>query len=58
MVSAETLLNYPYFKTPFTVDTNDSYKQLGAFIIHNIKAIDFLPERSLKPQHKYSVTQK
>ena len=33
VVSAETVLSYPDLKLLFTVQTDDSYKQLGAVII-------------------------
>ena len=39
MVSAETLLSYPYWKLKFTVHTDASDKQLGAVISHNKKNI-------------------
>ena len=39
MVSAETLVNYPYFKIPFTVHTDASDKQLGDVISHKNKLI-------------------
>ena len=35
MVSAKTLLSYPYWKIPFAVDTDASDKQLGAVISQN-----------------------
>ena len=37
MVSAETLLNYPDWKIPFTVHTDAPDKQLGAVISQNNK---------------------
>ena len=41
MVSAETLLSYPYWILPFIVNTDASDKKLGAVIIHNNKPITF-----------------
>ena len=41
MVSDETLLIYPYWKITFTVNINDSDKQLGAVIRQNNKPIEF-----------------
>ena len=41
MVSAETLLGYPYWKINFTVHTNVSDKQLDAVISQNNKPITF-----------------
>ena len=35
MVSAETLLSYPDWKMPFTVNNDASDKQLFAVISHN-----------------------
>ena len=35
MVSAETLLGYPYWRIPLTVHTYAYDKQLGAVIIQN-----------------------
>ena len=58
MVSAETLLNYPYCKIPFTVHTDNSYKQLGAVIIKNNKTIAFLSRRLSKPHRNYTTTEK
>ena len=37
MVSADTVLSYLYWKIPFTVHTDASYKQLDAIISHNNK---------------------
>ena len=41
MVSDETLLNYTYWKIPFTIRNYASDKQLGDVIIQNNKPIDF-----------------
>ena len=58
MVYAETLLSYADWKLPFTVHSDDFYKQLGAFIIQNNKPISFLSRRSSKPQCNYTTTKK
>ena len=41
MVSAKTLLNYPYWTITFTVHTNASDKQLDAVVSHNNKLLHF-----------------
>ena len=41
MVSAETLLSYPYWKIPFTVHTDASEKQLCAVISQNNKLFPY-----------------
>ena len=56
MVSAETLLNCPDWKIPFTVYNDASYKQLGAVIIQNNKPIALFSRRSSKPQSNYIKT--
>ena len=58
MVSAETLLSYPYFKLTFTVNTDASDKQLGAVISQNNKTIAFFLRRFSKPQCNYTMTEK
>ena len=58
MVSAETLLSYPYWKLPFTVHTDASDKQLGNVISQNNKPIDFLSRKLGKPQLNYATTEK
>ena len=58
MVSAETLLSYPGWKLTFTVHTDDSYKYLGAVIIHNHKPIAFFSGKLRKPQRNYTTTEK
>ena len=58
MVSAETLLSYPYWKVPFTVHTDASDKQLCAVIIQNNKPIALFSIILSKPQHKYTTTEK
>ena len=44
MVSAETLLNYPDWTTPFTAHTGVSDKQLGAVIGQDNKIIALFSE--------------
>ena len=56
MVSAETLLSYPYWKLTFTFHTDASDKQLGAVIIHNNKPISFLYIILIKPKCNYTTT--
>ena len=54
MVSAETLLSYPYWKIPFTFHTDASDKKLGAVISQNNKLIAFFSIILIKPQHNYN----
>ena len=58
MVSAETLVDYPYCKIPFTVHTDASDKQLGSVIIQNNKPIAFLSRKLSKPQRNYTTTER
>ena len=58
MVSDETLLSYPYWKLPFTVQTYASDKQLGAVISQNNKPIAIFSKKLSKPQHNYTTTKK
>ena len=58
MVSAETLLSYPYWKVPFTVHTDASDKQLCAVIIQNNKPIALFSIILSKPQINYTTTKK
>ena len=58
VVSAETLISYTYWKIPFTVHTDASYKQLGAVISQNNKPIAFFSRRLSKPQVNYTTTEK
>ena len=58
MLYAETLLSYPYWKLPLTVQTDASGKQLGAVISHNNKPISFLSIILIKPQPNYNTTEK
>ena len=50
MVSADTLLDYPDWKIPFTVQTYSSDKELGAVISLNNKPIDLFLRKISKPQ--------
>ena len=52
MVSADNLLNFPDWKTNFTLKKDASDKQLGAVIIHINKTIAFLSRRLIKTQRK------
>ena len=58
MVSAETLLSYPYWTMPFTAHIYVSDKQFGAVIIQNNKPIAFLSRRLSKPQSNYTTNEK
>ena len=58
MLSAETLLSYPYWKLQFTVNTDASNKQLGALISKNNKPIALFSRILSKPQHNYATTDK
>ena len=49
MVSAETLLSYPYFTIPFTVQNDAFDKQFGAVISQNNKPIAVFSIRLNKP---------
>ena len=42
MVSTEPLLKYPHWKSPFTIDSDASDKQLGDIISQNNNPIAFL----------------
>ena len=57
-VSAETLLNYAYWKATFTVHRYASDIQLGAFIIQNKKRIIFFSSKSRNPQINYIMKEK
>ena len=48
MVSAETLMIYPYCKLIFTVHTDASDKQLGAVFSQNNKPIHFFSGKLIK----------
>ena len=52
MVSAETLLSYPYWKLQFTVHTYASNKKLGAVISQNNKPIYLFYRKLSKPHRK------
>ena len=58
MVSAETMLIYPYWKLPFTVHTDASDKHLGDVISKNNKPIAFLSRKLSKPQSNYTTNKK
>ena len=58
MVSEKTMLNYIYWKIPFTVHTDFSDKQLGAIIIQNKKPIAFFSSGLSKSQRNYTTTEK
>ena len=58
MFSVETLLSYPDWKLPFTVNTDDYDNQLGAVIIKNTKLIAFFSIILSKPQSNYTTTEK
>ena len=58
MVSAETLLSYPYWKLPFIFHTDASDKQLVAVISQNNKPIDFFSMGLSKQQHNYTTTER
>ena len=47
--SADTFLNYPDWKTPFTVYTDDYDKQLGAVVSQNDKPIAFFSRKLSNP---------
>ena len=58
VVSAETLLSYPYKKINFVVHTHVSDKQLVSVINHNNKPIALFSIRISKPQHNYTKNKK
>ena len=58
MVSAESLLSYPYLKLTFTVQTDASDKQLGAVISQNNKPISFFYRKVSKLWCNYTTTKK
>ena len=58
MVSAQTLLSYPDWTTPFIVHTDASDKQLGAIISQNKKTTAFFSRILSKQQHNYTTTKK
>ena len=58
MVSAETLLIYTDWKLPFTVHTDASDKQFGAFISQNNNPIAFFSRRLSKPQRNCTTNEK
>ena len=58
MVSAETLLSYPYWIIMFMVHNNDSDKKLGAGISQNKKSITFFSIILRNPQVNYTTNNK
>ena len=58
MVLAQSLLSYPDSTITFTVDTDNSDKQLCSVIIHNNKPITFFSRRLRNPQRNYTTTKK
>ena len=58
MVSAETLLNYLYWKVPFSAHRDDSDKQLSSVISQNDKSIDLFSIKLSKPQRNYTTIEK
>ena len=58
MVSADTLLNYLYWKITFTVKTDSPDKQLGAVISKNDKPIASISIKPSKPHRNYTTTGK
>ena len=58
VVYVMTLLSYPFWKLTFTVHTDTSDKQLGAFISHNNKPIAVFSRRLIKPHPNYTTTEK
>ena len=54
----ETLFSSPYCTIPFTLHTNTSDKQLGAFVSHNNKPIVFFSRRFSNPQRNYTTDTK
>ena len=58
MVSAETILNDPYWKIPFIVHVCVYDKKLGVVISQNNKRIALFSRKLCKPQHNYKTTDK
>ena len=58
VVSAETLLSYPYWTITFKVHNDASDKHLGDVISQNNKPIDLLSIRFINPQSNYTTTDK
>ena len=56
MVSADTLLSYPYWKIPFTVHTDVFDKHLGSVISQNNKPIELFSIILSKTQLNYTMT--
>ena len=58
MVSAETLMSYPYRKLPFILHIDASDKHLGDVISQNNKPIAFFSRKLIKPQRNCTTTEK
>ena len=58
MVSADTLLRYPDWKLPVTIQNDASDKQLCAVIIQNNKPVAFFYMKLSKPHRNYTTTKK
>ena len=58
MVYEKTLLSYPDWTISFTIHTDASDNQLGAFIIQNNKPIYFFSKILSKAQRNYTTTEK
>ena len=58
MVSAETLLNYPDCKIPFTVHTDASDIQVYDTTSQNNKPVALFSRKLSKPQRNHTATEK
>ena len=58
IVTRDILLIYPDFNERFGIHTNASEFQLGAVIIQKGKPIAFYGLKLIKPQQRYTVTEK
>ena len=58
IVSDGTLLNHTYWKTPFTVHTDDYYKQLGDVISKTNKPIELFSRWLFNPQLNLTMNDK
>ena len=56
MFSSEILLDYPYWKILFTINTDAYDKQLSFFISQNYKPIGLFLIKLSKPQINYTTT--
>ena len=57
-MTRDTLLTYPGFNETFTIHTNASALQLGAFISQKVKPIAIYSIILTGYQHRYKVTEK